>query len=149
MTPVARTVIGILLSIIGMVCFLVFMWKGLWVWVDYGYIAASIASLFAIFIGGLLSSLLGRGVGEGMTTFGFVGTLLPGLFAYLAVSKITMTVDNLGEIFMFLICGTLAGIFLSVMVFGLGILFGSLIAPGIGGADSDTNPPPPDEPGEE
>ena len=153
MNTAVRTAAGIPLTLIGMTCFIVFMWKGLWAWVDYGDIAASVVSLFSVFIGGVLVHPLGRRVGENVTVFGFMGAFLAGLFAYLTLSGPKGGVVDIGELLMFLVCGTLAAISLAVMVFGLGILSGALIIPTKGERDSKTTPPAtdafPDEPSEE
>jgi len=138
--------VGKMLAIIGAVFFIVFLWTGLWVWVDfdYGLIGMCIAFMGVVFVGGLFASSSGRRSGKVTTTYGFIGVLIFGLialFAYFPTGS-----------FVFLIFGMLASISLTVMVFGLGAFSGTLSIPRKGKGAVDTTPHttavPPDEPGE-
>ena len=145
----ARIAIGILLSIIGIICFIVFMWKGIYRG-GYGDIVACVISLFSAFGGGLL---LSSGTWKGgliIASFGLLGTSVAGLLAWVAASSIENAgVEYMGEFFMFLIFTTLAALALAVMVLGLGMSFGTLMIPRMSKGHSGTTPQPPTELGEQ
>ena len=109
------------------------MWEG-----GISHIAVSPAFLFLVVIGGVLFSSVGRKTGCYMTIVGVAVTSLLALIAWVAQSRIeNLGIEYIEEFFLFLICSTLAAATLAVTVFGVGILFGSLIAPGIGRVDSE------------
>ena len=127
--------VGKMLAIIGAVFFIVFLWTGLWVWVDFDseLIGMCVAFLVVVFVGGLFASSSGSRLGKVMTAYGFIGVFIFGLIALFAC----LSTDS----FVFLIFGMLASISLAVMVFGLGTLSGTLSIHRKGEKDSETIPP--------
>jgi len=138
--------IGTLLSIIGIIGFIAFMWRGLWLG-SYVDIVVCVVFLFVAFGGGVLLRPATWKVGFYTTSFGLLGTTVFGVLAWVVASSIENAgVEYMGEFFFTLIFVTLAGIFLGVMVYGLGNLFGWWILPR--SSKNRRRPQPPEESGD-
>ena len=130
-----RAAIGIPLSIVGAVCFIGFMWIGVFKMVGWGYIAASVIFLFAVFGGGVLVSLP-KWIGLLFTISGSVGAIFFGLLAWFGGWSMGILHDVVSFLIL-LIFGTLAGISSALLVNGLGSLFGCWLLPGFSKIDSN------------
>ena len=84
-----------------------------------------IVALSLLLIGGMMSSQLEWKTGLRVIAWGLTGTTFLGLATYLAFYSIdSLEPEYVWNVYLFLICCTLAAVFLAILTYGIGFLIG-------------------------